>query len=82
MTDEAKLNTTAPAAATVTEAELFQRFLDAPMRIGPASTLLVQQEEGDFTAEQCVYQYHIAYCKSPCLEFRTAGKFARSTSGN
>ncbi len=34
------LNTDAPVAATLTEKELFQCFLDAPIRIGSASTLI------------------------------------------
>jgi hypothetical protein len=59
------------STATLTEQELFLRFLDAPLRRGPASTLLRQREEGDltadFTAEQCFYNYYIAFCDS-CLE--------------
>lgn len=35
-------STTAPEAATVTEAELFRRYLDAPVRVGATNSMLVE----------------------------------------
>jgi hypothetical protein len=59
------------SAATLTQQELFGRFLDAPLQIRSASALLGQREEVDLptalTAEQCFYDY-IACCVSLCVE--------------
>jgi hypothetical protein len=54
--------------ATLTESELFQRFLDAPIRIGSGSTLIKSFGPSELTAHDLFYYHCISFCDSVCFD--------------
>lgn len=62
-------NNTSSDRTILTESQLFQRFLDAPVRIGAWSTLINQQRPSEMTAEEAMFYQHIACCESACLDY-------------
>ena len=62
-------NNTSSDRTILTESQLFQRFLDAPVGIGSGSTLINQQRPSEMTAEEAMIYQHIACCESACLDY-------------